>query len=60
VKKELKVSQSELMRDALKFYCKYRTLFEPVDAEKVCAYIEMLSTGEHIVMAFSPLRRFCM
>jgi hypothetical protein len=50
VKKELRVSQSELMREALKFYCEYRTLFEPVDAEKVRAYIEMLPAGEHIIM----------
>ncbi len=49
-KKELRVSQSELMRDALKFYCKYKALFEPADAEKVRTYIEMLSTGEHIIM----------
>ncbi len=49
-KAELRVSQSELMREALKFYCKYRTLFEPVDAEKVRTYIEMLSTGEHIII----------
>lgn len=50
MKDESKVSQSELMREALKFYCKYRTLFEHVDAEKVRTYIEMLSTGEHIIM----------
>ncbi len=50
MKDELKVSQSELMREALKFYCKYRTLVEPVDAEKVRTYIEMLATGEHIIM----------
>ncbi len=49
-KKGLKVSQSELMREALKFYCKYRMLFEPVDEVKVRTYIEMLSTGEHIIM----------
>jgi len=49
-KEELRVSQSELMREALKFYCKYRTLFEPVEDEKVRTYIEMLSTGEHIIM----------
>lgn len=50
MKNESRVSQSELMREALKFYCKYRMLFEPVDAEKVRTYIEMLSTGEHIIM----------
>jgi len=50
MKDELRVSQSELMREALKFYCKYRTLFEHIDAEKVRTYIEMLSTGGHIIM----------
>lgn len=50
MKDELRVSQSELMREALKFYCKYRTLFESVDAEKVSTYIEMLLAGEHIIM----------
>ena len=49
-KAELRTSQSELMREALKFYCKYRTLFEPVDEVKVRTYVEMLSTGEHIIM----------
>jgi len=49
-KNELRVSQSKLMREALKFYCKYRTLFEPVDEVKVRTYIEMLSTGEHIIL----------
>jgi hypothetical protein len=50
MKDELRVSQSELMREALKFYSKYRTLFEPVEDEKVRTYVGMLSTGEHIVM----------
>jgi hypothetical protein len=49
-KDELRVSQSELMREALKFYCKFRTLFEPVEDEKVRAYIDMLPAGEHIIM----------
>jgi len=49
-KDELRISQSELMREALKFYCKYRTLFEHVDVEKVRTYIQMLSTGEHIIL----------
>ncbi|HID19662.1 MAG TPA: CopG family transcriptional regulator [Methanophagales archaeon] len=49
-KKELRVSQSELMREALKFYCKYKTLFESIDEEKVHTYVEMLSSGEHIII----------
>jgi hypothetical protein len=49
-KKELRVSQSELMREALKFYCKYRMLFEAIDEAVVRTYIEMLSSGEHIIV----------
>ena len=49
-KKELRVSQSELMREALKFYCKYKTLFEAIDEAVVRTYIEMLSSGEHIIV----------
>jgi len=49
-KKELRVSQSELMREALKFYCKYKTLFEAIDEALVRTYIEMLSSGEHIIV----------
>ena len=49
-KKELRVSQSELMREALKFYCKYKTLFEVIDEALVRTYIEMLSSGEHIIV----------
>ena len=49
-KKELRVSQSELMREALKFYCKYKTLFETIDEALVRTYIEMLSSGEHIIV----------
>jgi len=49
-KDELRISQSELMREALKFYCKYRTLFEHVDVEKVRTYIQMLSAGEHVIL----------
>ncbi len=50
VRKELKVSQSELMREALKFYDKYRVLYESLNAEKVQTYIEMLAHGEHVIM----------
>jgi hypothetical protein len=50
VKQELKVSQSELMRAALKFYEKYRALYESVNANKVSTYVELLASGEHVVL----------
>ncbi len=49
-KNDLRVSQSELMRDALKFYCKYKTLFEAIDVAQMRTYVEMLSSGEHIIV----------
>jgi hypothetical protein len=44
------ISQSELMRTALKFYSKHKALFDSVDAEKVYIYSEMLSDGEHVIL----------
>jgi len=46
----LKLSQSGLMREALKFYNKHRKLFESVEEDKIRTYIEMLSAGEHIIL----------
>lgn len=50
MREDLGLSQSELMREALKFYSKHKALFESVDEERVYAYSEMLSTGEHIIL----------
>ena len=50
MKDELGISQSELMREALKFYSKHKTLFEFVEDKKVYTHAEMLSAGEHIIM----------
>lgn len=47
---ELGVSQSELMRDALRFYSKHRTLFESIEDRKVYTHAEMLGLGEHVIM----------
>ncbi len=49
LKKELKSSQSEIIRRALKFYYGYRYL-EKYDCEKIKTYIEMLSEGEHVIL----------
>jgi len=50
LKKDLVISQSELMRTALKFYSRHKALFESVDVERVYFYSEMLSDGEHVIL----------
>ena len=50
LKKEIGISQSELMRTALKFYSRHKALFESVGGEKIYIYSEMLSDGEHIIL----------
>lgn len=50
MREDLGISQSELMREALKFYSKHKALFDSVDEEKIYAYSEMLSVGEHIIL----------
>lgn len=50
LKKKIGISQSELMRTALKFYSRHKALFESVDAEKIYIYSEMLSEGEHVIL----------
>ncbi|MFZ2072036.1 MAG: ribbon-helix-helix protein, CopG family [Halobacteriota archaeon] len=47
---DLGISQSELMREALKFYSKHKTLFESIEDKKVYTHAEMLSAGEHIIL----------
>jgi hypothetical protein len=43
-------SQSELMREALKFYGKHRSLFDFAEDETVYTHAEMLSAGEHVIL----------
>ncbi len=50
LKKNLGISQSELMRTALKFYSRHKALFDSVDGERVYIYSEMLSDGEHVIL----------
>ncbi|MEA2076098.1 MAG: ribbon-helix-helix protein, CopG family [Euryarchaeota archaeon] len=50
MKEDLGISQSELMREALKFYSKHKTLFEFIEDKKVYTHAEMLSAGEHIIL----------
>ncbi|MBN1323444.1 MAG: CopG family transcriptional regulator [Methanotrichaceae archaeon] len=50
MKDDLGISQSEMMRDALKFYNKHRNLFDFIEDKKVYTHAEMLSASEHVIM----------
>ncbi len=47
---EAQVSQSEIMRRALKFYNENKALEDPTTKKKIPAYLDMLLTGEHIIL----------
>jgi hypothetical protein len=47
---DAQVSQSEIMRRALKFYNENKQLEDPVTKKKIHAYLDMLLTGEHIIL----------
>jgi len=49
------VSQSEVMRRALKFYYENKPLEDPETKKKIHAYIEKLQSGEHIILGVDPL-----
>jgi hypothetical protein len=49
LREKSKQSQSEIIRNALKFYYSYRD-FENLDGERIKIYVEMLSEGEHIIL----------
>ncbi|HID42545.1 MAG TPA: ribbon-helix-helix protein, CopG family [Archaeoglobaceae archaeon] len=46
---KLRKSQSEIVRNALKFYYDYRE-FESFDRDIIRFYVDMLSEGEHIIL----------
>ena len=50
MKKELVGSQSELLRNALRFYSRHKNLFESLDGDRIRIYTEMLSDGEHVIL----------
>ena len=47
---DAQVSQSEVMRRALKFYSENKALEDPVTKKKILSYIDMLLSGEHIIL----------
>lgn len=50
ISKEAELSQSEIMRRALRFYNDNRVLEDPVVKKKVYAYLDLLSSGEHVIL----------
>jgi hypothetical protein len=47
---EAQVSQSEIMRRAIKFYNENKVLEDTTTKKKIHAYLDMLLTGEHIIL----------
>ena len=50
MKEDSGMSQSELMRESLKFFSKHKMLFEFAESKKVYTHAEMLSAGEHVIL----------
>jgi len=50
ISKEAELSQSEIMRRAIKFYDENKAITDPNTKRKVRLYLEMLSKGEHIIL----------
>jgi hypothetical protein len=47
---DMGMSQSELMRESLKFFGKHKMLFEFAEDKMVYTHAEMLSAGEHVIL----------
>ena len=47
---ETDLSQSEIMRRALRFYSENQTLTDPAVRKKVYAYMDLLLDGEHVIV----------
>ncbi len=50
ISREAELSQSEIMRRALRFYNENKSLEDPVMHKKVNAYLDLLSSGEHVIL----------
>lgn len=47
---ETALSQSEIMRRALRFYNENNALWDPAVRKKAFAYLDLLSIGEHVIL----------
>lgn len=50
LKADLKVSQSELIRKAIRFYFENRMTLNTGNRERTQEYVDMLSEGEHVIL----------
>jgi hypothetical protein len=50
ISKEAGLSQSEIMRRALRFYYENRALTDPVVRKKIYTYMDLLLGGEHVIL----------
>ena len=50
LKNELKVSQSELIRRAIRFYFENRITLDKGNRKRTQEYVDMLSEGEHVIL----------
>jgi hypothetical protein len=50
ISKEAELSQSEIMRRALRFYNENRVLEDPAVRRKAYAYLDLLRSGEHVIL----------
>jgi len=50
ISKETELSQSEIMRRALRFYNENKVMLDPAIRKKAYAYMDLLLSGEHIIL----------
>ena len=48
--KEAELSQSEIMRRAIKFYYANKEMVDPAVRKKISTYMDMLMNGEHVIL----------
>ena len=48
--KEAELSQSEIMRRAIKFYYENKEMIDPTVKSKISTYMNMLMSGEHVIL----------
>jgi hypothetical protein len=50
ISEETELSQSEIMRRALRFYNENKIILDPAIRKKACAYMDLLLSGEHVIV----------
>lgn len=50
ISRETELSQSEIMRRALRFYNENKVMLDPTIRKKAYAYMDMLLSGEHVIL----------